>query len=307
MNGSPAVVAVGAATVDRTYAVTNLPAPDGGAFARSVASAPGGVGANVAVGCARLGRSAGLIARLGGGSIGDEVAADLETAPIDRERVRRGPGTTTHCLVLRDPDGERMIVTAGGSTTRLRLKNRDLAYLRDAEAVFVTAYAPDPVVGRLADLAAEPSFPPLAFDLSGPLAELQGRGASRETIDRVVDRAALVVAGDVAAESYLGVAPDDAPAALRDRGVDRAALTHGRAGSTLVTPEATVDVPAFDVDTVDATGAGDAYVAGLIDRWLLGDGDRAGRWAAGVAALNCRQEGARGGLPSADRVRSFLG
>jgi len=306
---SPTVVAVGAATVDRTYAVTNLPVPDGGAFARSVSSAPGGVGANVAAGCARLERSAGLVARLGDGRIGEEVAADLAAGPIDDRRVRREPGTTTHCLVLREDGGERMIVTAGDSTTPLRLDDADLAYLRAADAVFVTAYAPDPVVATLAEAAADPSFPPLAFDLSGPLAELAERGADPATIDRVAERAALFVAGDVAADSYLDVDPEAARAALRERGVERAALTHGADGATLVTPTDTVAVPAFDVDAVDATGAGDAYTAGLIDRWLLGgdDPERAGRWAAAVAALNCRAEGARGGLPTADEVRAFLG
>jgi sugar/nucleoside kinase (ribokinase family) len=59
---------------------------------------------------------------------------------------------------------------------------------------------------------------------------------------------------------------------------------------------------------VDTTGAGDAFVAALTDRWLLADDspETAGRFAAAAAALNCRAEGARGGIADADRVRRFL-
>ena len=56
----PTVVAVGSALLDRIYPVTNLPEPDGGAFARDERTAAGGVAANVATACARLGRDAGV-------------------------------------------------------------------------------------------------------------------------------------------------------------------------------------------------------------------------------------------------------
>jgi sugar/nucleoside kinase (ribokinase family) len=64
-DSSPAVLAVGAAAIDEWYAVSNLPEPDGGAFATEVTSAFGGVGANVAVALDRLGRDAGLVSRVG--------------------------------------------------------------------------------------------------------------------------------------------------------------------------------------------------------------------------------------------------
>lgn len=305
---TPEVVTVGAATVDRTYALTNLPEPDGGAYARDVVERPGGVGANVAVGCARLGRDAGLVARLGDDDLAERVESDLAESPVDTVRVRSRPGTSTHCLILRDGSGERMIVTAGDSTRLLRLDDADRAYLRGADAVFVTAYVPDAVTAELADLAREPGFPPLAFDLAGPLAELADRGTEPETVDRMAAVADLFVVGEVAAESHLEVGVGEAPAALRERGVDRGAVTRGDAGATLFDGDDEVHVPAFDVDVVDATGAGDAFVAGLLDAWVLGDADlvRAGRWAAAIAGLNCGADGARGGMPDRDAVLEFL-
>ena len=317
---TPTVVTIGAATVDRHYAVSNLPAPDGGAYAPEVTDHPGGVAANVASGVSHLGRQAGLLTRLGDGDLGETVREGLADEPFDTSRVRVGPDTTTHCVILRADDGTRSIVTAGDSVREMRLRPADRPYLAAAQVVFVTAYTPDRVHRTLLEWAGEPGFPPVVFDLSGPLSELDGRGARPASIDRWVGTAELFVTGRVAAESYLGCAGRAAAAELRERGVCRAAVTDGDAGATLVTRgktetngdggagDALVDVPAFDVAVVDETGAGDACVAGLIDAWLLGDRDpaAAGRFAAATAALACTTVGARGDPPTAERVEQFL-
>lgn len=306
--GTPSVVCVGAATIDRAYEVTNLPEPDGGAFAHSVTESFGGVGANVATGVAKLGRETALLARLGNDELGDRVEADLRDGPIKPGLVRRRPGTTTHCIIPRDSAGDRMIITAGDSTKRLRLDEEDRRRLSAADALFATAYVPDQVTSTLVDIAAAPDGPALAFDLSGSIEELQDRGTERATIDRAVEAADLFVVGEVAAEAYLECPASEAADTLRERGCTRGAVTFGEAGATLFTSDETTHVDAFPVETVDTTGAGDAFVAGLVDRWLLGDDDAAtaGRFAAAAAALNCEAAGARGGLADADTVAAFL-
>ncbi|NHX36433.1 MULTISPECIES: carbohydrate kinase family protein [Halolamina] len=305
---NPDLVAVGAATVDRFYDVTNLPAPDGGAFAREATERFGGVGANVATGLADLDRDTALLARLGDDDLGDRVLADLDAGPVSTALIRRGPGTTTHCVILRGPEGERMIVTAGDSTVRLGLDDSARPTVRAADAVFVTAYVPDSVTGEIVEIAAEPDGPALAFDLSGPIEELRDRGTEPATIDRAVEVADLFVTAEVAAESYLDRPADEAVDALRDRGCSRGAVTFGTDGATLFEADERTDIRAFDVDAVDTTGAGDAFTAALTERWLLGgvDADEAGRFAAAAAALNCRAEGAREGLPDREAVSAFL-
>ncbi|MBP1987161.1 carbohydrate kinase family protein [Halolamina salifodinae] len=307
-DGATEVVAVGAATVDRFYEVTNLPEPDGGAFAREVTDRFGGVGANVATGLARLGRDTALLGRLGDDDMGDRVLADLEAGPVSTDLIQRGPGTTTHCVIPRGPEGQRMIVTAGDSTVRLELDDADRAAIRGADAVFVTAYVPDAVTAEIAEMAADPAGPALVFDLSGPIEELRGRGTERQTIDRVVEVADLFITARLAAESYLDCPAGEAVDALRERDCSRGAVTFGTDGATLFEGEGRTEISAFDIDPVDTTGAGDSFTAALTERWLLGDADAAtaGRFAAATAALNCGAEGARGGLPDPQAVRAFL-
>jgi sugar/nucleoside kinase (ribokinase family) len=305
---NPDVVTVGAAALDRTYEVTNLPEPDGGAYAHSVSESFGGVGANVATGLAKLGRDTALLARVGEDSMADSVLADLKAGPVDHRLVRRRPGVTTHCIIPCDPAGDRMILTAGDSTARLRIREADRPTLDAADVVFTTAYSPDPVTNDLLDIAADPDGPAFAFDLSGPLEELRGRGTRPETIARAIEESTLLVVGEVAATAYLDCDPGDTVDELRGRGCSRGAVTFGERGATLFDGDDVVDVPAFDVETTDTTGAGDAFVASLVDRWLLGDDDpaTAGRFAAAAAALNCRADGARGGLATGAEVRTFL-
>jgi ribokinase/sulfofructose kinase len=302
------VVAVGSTAVDRIYPVTNLPAPDGGAFARDERVTDGGVAANVAVACARLGHDPGVVSRVGRDADGDRAVAALDDEGVETTHVARGEERTSFSLVLRDDDGERMIVNGGSAVGALRLEAADRDYYRSADAVFTSAYAPDPVVSAVLKDARAGACPPLLFDLAGPVAELAGRGTARETVDALLPHVDCFLAGEVALRSYLGCTGREAARELQEKGVRRAALTRGAAGALLVDGDAVVAVPAFDVPVRDTTGAGDAFAAGLVDAWLrrgLSARD-AGRFAAAVAAENCTAEGARGGLPDRETVAARL-
>jgi len=331
MTGPPPVLAVGAAVIDEWYAVSNLPEPDGGAFASEVTTAFGGVGANVCVALDRLGRDVGLVSRVGDDEYGERAREYLADTGVDASRVSVGDDPSTRSVILSDPDGERAIVTAGESFRRLRLDDADREALAAAETVFLTGYTPDAVSRAVLDTVESAADPPaLVFDLSGSVEELVGRGTEPETVRRLLHAADLFVADDVAAAAYFG-GPDAAvervAAAQRARGGSepsltgdgwpRAVLTHGADGMTAVAGGEGTEFDAFDVDVIDATGAGDSFTAGLIDRWIAGgDGggsrrERAGvadgvRFAAAVAAINCTSRFAQPGLPTRGEVEAFL-
>lgn len=308
MTGVPEVVAVGSALMDEQYLVSNLPEPDGGAYAQEESVAFGGVAANVAVALSRLGRSSGVIVRLGNDDTADAVEANLREEDVATDRVRRSDDErSTYCMVFRDHDGKRMIVTGGGAAKHLELDPDDEAYLRSTDVVFTNGFCPDRVTRELVDLAAAGDIR-LAFDLASPLEGLEGRGTERETIDDLLSHVALFVANETSIDSYLDATGDEAVEILRSRGVSRGALTSGEDGALLWDDEEVVHVPAFDVDVVDTTGAGDAFVSGLIHRWLLEDesAESAGRFATAAAGYNCTEESARGGMVDENRIEAVL-
>lgn len=65
--------------------------------------------------------------------------------------------------------------------------------------------------------------------------------------------------------------------------------------------------PAFQVEVIDTTGAGDvfhgAYLVGLVKGWDL---RRTARFASAVSAIHCTVLGNRKGVPSMDAVEAFL-
>ncbi|ELY48529.1 carbohydrate kinase family protein [Natronolimnohabitans innermongolicus] len=301
------VVAVGSALLDEQYAVSNLPEPDGGAFAYDESVAFGGVAANVAVALSRLDRSTGVVARLGDDDIADAVTADLRTEGVALDRVRRGDERSTYCMVFRDADGERTIVTRGGAAKNLRLTERDEATLRSADIVFANGFCPDRVTSRLCSLAANGAIE-LAFDLASPLDGLTDRGTERETIDDLLPYLDLFVANEASIRSYLGDDGRDAVEVLRTSGVSRGALTRGERGALLWTDDSVVELSAMDVPVVDTTGAGDAFVSGLLHRWVLENEPMrsAGRFATAAAGYNCTEQGARGGMVGEGQLEDVL-
>ena len=80
-------------------------------------------------------------------------------------------------------------------------------------------------------------------------------------------------------------------------------MTLGEAGSLAWCNGREIRTPAFQVDCVDSTGAGDVFRGGFAAACLrdaaTADVEDVLRYANAVAALNCRALGARGG--AADR------
>lgn len=90
-------------------------------------------------------------------------------------------------------------------------------------------------------------------------------------------------------------------------GVKVLTVTLGRQGSLTAAKEGFAHVPAFEVDAVDTTGAGDVfhggYVYGLLRNWGL---VRTLTFASACAAMKCTKVGGRAGIPRLEEVLAFL-
>jgi sugar/nucleoside kinase (ribokinase family) len=83
--------------------------------------------------------------------------------------------------------------------------------------------------------------------------------------------------------------------------------TVGEEGSYTVTADERFHTPAFQVDVVDTTGAGDvfhgAYIVGLLHGWNVHD---TALFSAAVSAIKCTKLGGRAGIPSFEETLAFL-
>jgi 2-dehydro-3-deoxygluconokinase len=84
-------------------------------------------------------------------------------------------------------------------------------------------------------------------------------------------------------------------------------LKMGEAGAWVATTRQRVLIPAFLVQAVDATGAGDTFCGAFLARILAGDDpEAAARYAAAAAALKCMGYGAVAPIPLPEQVIALM-
>jgi sugar/nucleoside kinase (ribokinase family) len=134
-------------------------------------------------------------------------------------------------------------------------------------------------------------------------------------LDRVTDRTAEFVASVT-----IPIFAEDVPRALTgepdpERSLRRLRRGHhallcvtlGASGALAIQGDRAVRVPAFQVEAVDTTGAGDLFRAGFICAHLEGKSiEETLRFANAAAALGCTRMGAMPGIPTRDEVDALL-
>ncbi len=291
------IIGIGVCTVDYMATVPRLPRRNENMAALNYARAPGGLAAIALVAAARLGARAKIITRLGDDDVGEYIRSALEAESLDTSDIVVQPGSDSHVsVILVDaPTGERSIITrppTGAPISPADIRREDIT---SARILFVDAVNDATMqAARWAreagvDVALDPGMP---YDAMKPLLPFVN----------------LPIVGEAWARAWL---PDEPPEAvarrLHEDGAEIAAVTLGERGAVLAWESQTRAFPAFPVDVVDTTGAGDAYHGGFMYARLQGwDAPRIARFASAVGSLNCRAMGGRDALPSLPEVERFL-
>jgi sugar/nucleoside kinase (ribokinase family) len=274
----------------------------------------GGCATNAATGLARLGVPVEVVGRVGNDLFGDFMLRQLNDRGIGARGVSRAAEVgTSATMVMVDADGERRFVHYSGANARLTLDDVDQAMIEGAAilhvagALVLPGLDGEPMAELLqrARAAGVTTFLDVVWDDTGRWMELLG--PSLPHTDYFVPNLAE-------ARAMLGLEPggagepEDVARALLDRGVGTVALKMGADGCLVMAGSGEVlRVPAFEVDVVDTTGAGDAFAAGFITGVLRGwPLDRTARFANAVGALCVTGLGAAGGVRSLDETLAFV-
>jgi ribokinase len=299
------VLVVGSANVDFTVAVPRLPTPGETVSDGTLLVNHGGKGANQAVAACRLGAEVRLIASVGDDASGRAIRDALATEGIGVDGVVTTAGAATGtALIAVDPAGRNLIAVAPGANRSLAAADLDArtADFAWAQVVVVSLEIPLATAAHAFEIARR----------SGARTILNPAPVPAAGVDfwHAVD---IVTPNEGEAARLSGVATDDdagalsAASVLRDRGANTVVLTLGRRGAIAVTGDGVVRVPAFAVDAIDTTAAGDAFNAGLAVASAEGATlERALRFACATAGLACTRRGAQPSLPRRADVQSLL-
>ncbi|WP_224448917.1 carbohydrate kinase family protein [Haloprofundus salilacus] len=285
----PRVICAGHVNWDVTLRVDHLPEPDGEAVIEAETGAGGGSAANVAGGLAGLDVRTTLFGSVGDDDHGTEVRAELADAGVDCETLVRADGATAVKYLVVADDGRVMVLGRDGANEAFSATDLAAERLAAADHLHLTSHDPE-TAATLVDRAHAVGVP-VSFD--------PGRRVGDRGFEGALDGADVVFLNDREAAAAL-----DADLSPEGRTF---VLKHGPRGAEVRTSTETHTHPGFAVDTVDTTGAGDAFAAGFLASRLGGGGyDRALAVANACGALAASSLGARTTLDW-DAVDRLLG
>ena len=298
------VVVVGSANTDMVVQAERLPGPGETVLGGRFTTAQGGKGANQAVAAARLGAHVTFVARLGQDALGDQALAAYQADGLDCAYISRDPHQPTGvALILVDGHGENMIAVASGGNAALSPAHVEAARaaLQTADILLTQLESPLATIATALDLARAARVRAIL------------NPAPAQPLPDALLQGVILTPNETEAAQLSGLpvgSVQDAEAAARrllERGAAAVVVTLGRQGALLVTPSEARLVPAFAVQPVDTTAAGDAFNGGLAVALSRGLGlAEAVRYGNAVAALSVTRLGAQPSLPREVEVVRFL-
>jgi ribokinase len=294
------LLVVGSANADLVIGVERRPAAGETVLGSDLVVHPGGKGANQAVAAARLGARTALLARVGDDAHGRLLLDSQRAAGVDTAGVLVGGAPTGVALITVDPSGDNSIVVSPGANGRLTPEDVQSAGNLLAISRVVSAQLEIPletVVEVVRNLAPGSRF---VLNPSPPRALPAEVLAACDPLIVNEHEARVIVGED------LGDSPEDWASALLALGPRSVVITLGARGALVASAEGAARVPSVKVETVDTTGAGDAFTAALA--WRLGLDEplaEAAAYAARVGAAAVTRAGAQESFPTAEEVASL--
>ncbi len=299
------IVVVGSLNMDLIGRAPIIPAPGETVLGSHFSTAAGGKGANQAVAAARLGAQVTMVGCVGDDDYGRRLLAGLQADGVDTQFVRVDTDAHTGVAIITvDDAGENSIVVISGANWQLTQTDVSVAEAAIAEADMLVLQLESPleVVVYSTKVAARHGVPVLLNP--APARPLPSSLLARTTY-LIPNESEAALLADCSVDEMEGVAT--AANRLRERGVENVVLTMGGRGAYLHSASESLMVPAFPVQPVDTTAAGDAFVAGLAV--AMGQGQslpEAVRLAAAAGALAATKAGAQPSLPTRAEVQALL-
>lgn len=301
-------------SVEKDVSLTDLP---------TFAGAAGGAPANVAVGLARMGVSAGFVGKVGDDPFGEFLRRTLDSAGVDTSFLRLAEGArTTLAFVATRSDGNKDICfyRNPGADALLTADEVSPQYLASARLFHFGSVSLSRSPAREATLHAalvardagllisyDPNWRPSLW--ADPV---EGRGRIWEAMPL----ACVVHCADEEWEFITGSRDlEQGAERILEAGPRLVVVTLGERGCYFDSGDARGRVEGFSVRVVDPLGAGDAFVAAMLSRLLGLLPDRSlpadelrdiMAYANAAGALTCTTRGVIPALPTARQVEEFL-
>ncbi len=247
---------VGPIAWDSVYYVDELPKAGNFVQSRRNVERPGGTAANSAIGIASTGIETGFVGYLGDDQMSEKLMKTLRNSGIKHLHMQNLQGSPSHVLIVIDKHGERTII--GLSEDRLDSLTLEGAALQPGDIVVFQLwrdhFKKDLEIAQKAGCLTMVGIEALSSDIVADIAIGSASDASaNEQFANHLDRFSRIV------------------------------VTQGAQGATEYSKDGSVNQPAHSVKAIDATGAGDAFLAGYVSSLAMGEESGLERMKIGTA------------------------
>ncbi|MCL2134914.1 MAG: carbohydrate kinase family protein [Candidatus Bathyarchaeota archaeon] len=291
------VIGFGALNVDTLLKVGRIAGPEEESFIEGYTESCGGSAANTIVGLARLGRKVGFV-----GKVADDHEGKLQVDNFISENVnvdgiiRSKKGKSGTVLGFVDKKGARALYINPGENDTLESREINLEYIAQTSFLHISSFVGEKPFRAQKKLAGMlPKSIKLSFD---PGALYAQRGFS--AIEPLIRSSYVFMPNSLELEQLTGEKDyRNGAKVILEMGVKIVAVKLGVKGCYVTDGQEQVTVEPFLVETVDTTGAGDAFDAGFLYGLLDNKNNlyECGRIGNFVASRSVTSRGARAGLP----------
>ncbi len=254
----------------------------------------GGSCANSAWALAKIGKNVHFTGHIGNDAAGQHFYTDMEAVGITMPAPQQG-SRTMEIYVLITPDGERTFVSQG-VTAPITAEMIHEETFQQSPWLFIEGYTlldQEPAVLKAIDLAKQNQCK-IAFTVS---ADFVIHIKQQDIFSDILPHIDLFLANEeeyALLQEYIEKLPETEQKQAKEQLNNMAqVVTHSEKGATFKNAEGEQFIPTTAVQTVDATGAGDAFAAGFLSKYLDHDVENGLKTGHQIAGLVVQQVGAR--------------
>jgi ribokinase len=298
------VLVIGSINMDLVVETDRMPVAGETISGNAFNTIPGGKGANQAVAASRMGADVRMVGAIGDDSFGEHLKNSLSDSGVDvayvvqKEKVSTGTAT-----IIVDQTGDNRIIVVPGANGKLLSSDivKIEKLIAEAAMVLIQFEIPMGTINGISNLAENHSVPVIcnpapAYPIS----------------DSFLKKIKYLVVNEIEVELLSGIAVSDvasgfqAAQILQNKGAEVVIVTLGKQGAILVNSEQEFHIPAFQVNVIDTTAAGDTFVGAFAAACTQGKEYReAVTLAVNAGTLAVTILGAQPSIPTIGEVHEF--
>lgn len=296
------ILVIGSMNADLVVRAPRFPAPGETISGGDLAIIPGGKGANQAIAAARQGASVAMVGSVGNDSFGQTLIQNLKNNRVDTSNVQIEVSTTGTAIIVVDSSGQNSIVLSPGANGKVTPEDVDALSFQDVDTLLLQLEIPLETVMHATSVAHQ-----------NGLRVILNPAPARQLPDSFLADVDILVPNESELQLLTGQSVTDVDSAetaareLLGRGVQTIIVTLGSQGALIVSSDKSQLIPAYKIDVVDTTAAGDAFIGGLATALIKNKSlEEAVRYGNASGALATTKFGAQPSLPTVEDVEKFV-